>query len=148
MRKKNPILSNMASQELTEIPQRITYLRQDILQITQAQFADAINISQTYLSLLENGSRTITEPIIDQIFSQFKINPDWLYQGKGEIFQSGADFDKEKLIISQQKSAIDKLQTAYSLKESELNFISWYLSLTPKERGNFSKSLNLIKTLF
>lgn len=147
MRKKNPILSNMTPQELLAVTQRITYLRQDILQITQAQFADAVNISQTYLSLLESGNRTITEPIIDQLFSQFKVNPDWLYHGKGEILQPGADFDKEKLILSQQVNAMDKLQTAYSLKESEVNFISWYLSLSSKNRANFSKSLNLIKTL-
>ena len=43
---------------------RITYLRNDILHMTQAEFASTLKISQTYLCLLESGKKSITEAII------------------------------------------------------------------------------------
>lgn len=38
---------------------RITYLRNDILHMTQAEFASTLKISQTYLSLLESGKKAL-----------------------------------------------------------------------------------------
>lgn len=62
---------------------RITYLRNDILHMTQAEFASTLKISQTYLSLLESGKKSITEAIISKILTTFRINSDWLISGLG-----------------------------------------------------------------
>lgn len=143
------ILANMTEQELSAINKRLVYLRQNILQMTQSQFCDAIKISQTYLSLLENGQRKIKIQIILKISSALKINLDWLIYGIGNddnIFQSN-DYSKEIFTRSSQEEALTNLQKAFSLKESDKNFLSWYLALSQKERAALFKSLEAIKHL-
>lgn len=143
------ILANMTEQELSAINKRLVYLRQNILQMTQSQFCDAVKISQTYLSLLENGQRKIKIQIILKISSALKINLDWLIYGIGNddnIFQSN-DYSKEIFTRSSQEEALTNLQKAFSLKESDKNFLSWYLALSQKERAALFKSLEIIKHL-
>ena len=52
----NP-LAELNHAELQQITDRIIYLRQDVLCMSQQQFADVVGISQTYLSLLENQKK-------------------------------------------------------------------------------------------
>lgn len=138
-------LSDMTSQELLAVTERMTYLRRNLLQITQERFAKALNISQTYLSQLENGNRTITETVFDQLVSVFLINPDWLLSGEGDVFKPGSDMDTEKILLLQQEKALSDVQAAYSLNADDITLIRWYLSLSPQNREIAFKNLKMLK---
>ena len=147
--KSNAILDSLSAEELASISQRIKYLRTDILQMTQSEFANAANISQTYLSFLERGERDINIPFITNISSSLKINLDWLIYGIGDdsnIFAS-QHITKELLLKNSQEYALSELQKAYSLKNTDLDFLKWYLSLSKAERLHFVEATNTISKL-
>lgn len=131
--------STLNEEDLKNIASRITYLRNQVLHMTQSEFASVLNMSQTYLSLIESGKKTITKSTIDNILSTFKINMEWLLFGIGtdeDIFLSSS-YTKEYFTKSAQKSALSALQDAYQLKNNEIDFVNWYLSLSSKERSHF-----------
>ena len=136
MKNTNPTLNE---EDLKNTASRITYLRNQVLHMTQSEFASVLNVSQTYLSLIESGKKTITKSTIDNILSTFKINMEWLLFGVGtdeDIFLSSS-YTKEYFTKSAQESALSSLQDTYQLKNDEINFVNWYLSLSSKERSHF-----------
>ena len=147
--KYNSLLDSLSAEELTSISQRIKYLRTDILQMTQSEFANAANISQSYLSFLERGERDVNISFITNISSSLKINLDWLIYGIGDdsnIFAS-QNITKERLIKDNQEYALSESQKAYSLKTNDLDFLKWYLSLSKSERQHFVEATNTISKL-
>ena len=119
--------STLNGEDLKNITSRVIYLRNQILHMTQSEFASVLKMSQTYLSLIESGKKTITKSTIDNILSTFKVNMEWLLFGIGTEY-----FTK-----STQESALSALQNAYQLKNNETDFVKWYLSLSSKERSHF-----------
>lgn len=147
--KYNALLNSLSAEELARISQRIKHLRTDILQMTQSEFANAANISQTYLSFIERGEREVNISFITNISSSLKINLDWLIYGIGDdsnIFAS-QNITKELLIKDSQEYALSVLQKAYSLKTNDLDFLKWYLSLSKSERQHFVEATNTISKL-
>ena len=134
--------TDMSSDQLLAAAERMTYLRRDLLKVTQQRFAKTLQISQTYYSQLETGYRPLTESLFKQVVSAYHVNPDWLASGTGDIFMPGAELNKEKILLLQQEKALSELRTAYSLKAGELNFLKWYLSLPEEKRSLFTQSLN------
>lgn len=63
---------------------RIKQLRNK-MGLTQAEFANKINISRSHLSGLENGTRSFTERIICDVCREFDVNREWLENGHGEM---------------------------------------------------------------
>ena len=123
--------STLNGEDLKNITSRVIYLRNQILHMTQSEFASVLKMSQTYLSLIESG--------IDNILSTFKVNMEWLLFGIGtdeDIFLS-TSYTKEYFTKSTQESALSALQNAYQLKNDETDFVKWYLSLSSKERSHF-----------
>ena len=143
------IFTNMTEQELSEISARIIYLRQNILQYSQLQFATCIKLSQTYLSQIEGGKKHINSSIIRKIITTFNINTDWLLYGIGNddnIFQSES-ITKELITSAIRDDTLISLQRAYSLKEKDLAFLSSFLSMNRKEKDAFLSALTAIKEL-
>ena len=63
--------------------------------LTQQQFAQRINKTSGYISLLETGRRQLTEELINTICSVFSINEEWLRSGIGEMAESApVEIDK------------------------------------------------------
>jgi len=149
---KNPsqkLLDSFSPDELSSIIDRIKYLRNDFLHMTQTQFALSANISQTYLSQLENGNRKINMSTILNISSALKINLDWLIYGIGDdknIFASG-NITKDLIVEANQSDVLQQLQKAYSLKKDELEYISWFLSLSSKDKQQYISAINALTTL-
>lgn len=140
----NP-LTELSTVELQKITNRIVYLRQHIFHMTQHQFADMIEISQPYLSLLENQKKELNMDTLMQIASSLNINFDWLIYGAGgndNIFQK--DHDKH----FQKKEALTALKKAYSLGSSDIEFIKNYLTLSDKERSSVAKASDALRKLF
>ena len=150
MKKTNTILDTLSAEERSSISGRIKHLRCDILHMTQSEFAATVKISQSYLSFFENGDRDINMSAITSIATSLRINLDWLIYGIGDddnIFAS-ENITKDFFVQSNQASVLKELQKAYSLKSAEISFLEWYLSLEPKRRQDFLKSINTLSALF
>ena len=63
---------------------RVRQIR-DHFGLTQQQFAQRINKSSGYISLIETDRQAITEALINSICSVFPINEEWLRSGIGEM---------------------------------------------------------------
>ena len=143
------LLDNLSKDELADIAYRIKYLRNDILHMTQSQFALSVKISQTYLSQIENGNKKINMSTILLISAALKVNLDWLIYGMGtddNIFGS-EKVTKDSLIHSAQAAALQELQNSFSLKNNELDFLSWFLNLSSKDRQRYIDAVNILSSI-
>lgn len=60
--------------------------------LTQEEFGKKIGIeSRAHISALENGNRTITDRIINDVCREFNVNEEWLRTGKGEMYKTTTD---------------------------------------------------------
>ena len=67
------------------ISKRIKYLRQT-LNMSQAEFAKAIYISNGYIAELECEHRRVNDRIIHLISLTFGVKENWLKTGEGDMF--------------------------------------------------------------
>ena len=123
---------------IASISERISYLRNDILHMTQAEFSSSLKISQTYLSLIESGKKNITEAIITNILTTFHVNADWFISGIGtdqDIFLDSTP--KPYIPLLDSETVLHELQKLCHLSDNETSFISWFVSLPEKDRTIF-----------
>lgn len=64
---------------------RILYLRKS-KNLSQADFAKAINLSQNFVWMVEKGQREPSDRTISDICRVFGVDPVWLRTGAGEPF--------------------------------------------------------------
>ena len=67
------------------INERIKHLR-TTLQMSQAEFAKAIFISNSYIAELEGANRKVNDRIIHLMSLTFGVNETWLKHGTGNMF--------------------------------------------------------------
>ena len=79
---------------------RIKLLRND-LKLTQKEFGDAIKVSNSNISNIENGSVNLTDRNIYEICSKFNVNKDWLKHGIGDVYIDLNKEDEIKNIINE-----------------------------------------------
>lgn len=65
--------------------ERILLLRKE-LKMSQAAFAEKINVSRNFIGLVECGDRNFSERTIDDICQIFNVRKEWLKTGKGEMW--------------------------------------------------------------
>lgn len=57
------------------------------LKLSQEELGNSIGIkSRAHISSLENGTRTITDRIINDICKTYNVNENWFRTGEGEMF--------------------------------------------------------------
>ena len=61
--------------------------------INQVKFAEELNLSRNFISLVETGAREPSDRTIKDICLKFGVNETWLRTGEGEMF---LPMDKEK----------------------------------------------------
>ena len=66
------------------IGERIKFLRKEILNLTQQEFADALNISRSNLGNIEIGRVATTDRTRADICSKYNVSPHWLSTGVGD----------------------------------------------------------------
>jgi transcriptional regulator with XRE-family HTH domain len=71
------------------INKRIAELRKK-LGLSKAKFAERIGITGQFVSMVESGKSKFTEANIRLICFTFKVNEEWLREGKGEMMDDGA----------------------------------------------------------
>ena len=79
---------------------RIKLLRKD-LKLTQKEFGDAIKVSNSNISNIENGSVNLTDRNIYEICSKFNVNKAWLKHGIGDVYIDLNKEDEIKNIINE-----------------------------------------------
>lgn len=67
------------------VNQRIKILRTE-LALTQLEFANTIGVTQTALSHIESGRNGISYDVFLNIIRTFSVNPFWIMEGKGHMF--------------------------------------------------------------
>lgn len=72
---------------------RIKELRK-YLKLNQTEFANKLGITMQGLQLWEYGKSGIKESSLRLIESQFDVNPEWLREGKGEMFMTDEALQK------------------------------------------------------
>lgn len=140
-------INNLSEHELKDISSRITHLRNDILHMTQLEFCTILDISQTYLSLIENGKKQLQKDTIDKILITFRVNIEWLLYGVGsdeEIFLSDV-ITKDYLTQSSQNEVLTNLKKVFQLKDRDIQFIKWYLDLPTFARTSFHSIIDKLK---
>ncbi len=66
--------------------------------LTQEEFAKKIDLTKNYISLVENGGRTLADRTVSDICRIFSINEEWLKTGNGEM--KSPDEDEEAAYVS------------------------------------------------
>lgn len=67
--------------------ERIKQLR-SALNLTQQQFAEAVNLSRNYIAAMETGRREPGARTISDICRVYGVNEVWLRTGAGEMFRA------------------------------------------------------------
>lgn len=64
---------------------RIRELRK-LLNITQTDFADKLNLSRNFIFMVEKGDRQPSDRTVSDICREFNVSEHWLRTGEGEPF--------------------------------------------------------------
>jgi len=96
------------------------------LGIKQLDFARRIHFTQSYVSMVLSGVKTSPSPrFFDAICREFSVNPEWLANGKGDVYfipgQSLRTEDAEllakyRLLPSGEQRIIEEIINAFLLK--------------------------------
>lgn len=115
--------------QLKEINERLRKIM-GIENITQAELAEKIMVSQAYISKLfkENTDKTPSDRLIKIICSQFNVNERWLRTGEGEMF-----IQKSREEIMAEYAA----ELTFGDDEFIQNFVKKYMQLSPENKKLF-----------
>lgn len=64
---------------------RLKDLRKN-LEMSQEAFAKELGLTKNYISLVENGNRSLSDQSVKVLCSLFNVNEEWLRTGNGEMF--------------------------------------------------------------
>lgn len=90
---------------------RIKEVRQ-LTGLTQAQFADRLNISRNYIALMEIGDRVPSDRTIADICREFGVSEHWLRTGEGEMQIQMSEDDELTQIFTEIGASDDELAKA------------------------------------
>ena len=85
---------------LDSVGERVKAVRES-MNMTQAEFSDALNISRSNLANLEKGRYRITDRMINDICREFNVNAEWLTEGRGEMFRELTKNEKVAAFIGE-----------------------------------------------
>lgn len=113
----------MTKNNLSDIPDRIKYLREEILKIKQNEMSVKLGLQRGSLSDIERKkTKNVTDRVINDICREFSVNEDWLRYGTEPIF------------IENDSTIVTQLANEYNLNSRGIKFIETYLNLTPEQQ--------------
>ena len=112
---------------------RITKIRTDAGK-NKAEFANSLNVSASLITMLENGTRELTNRTAADICEKFNVNSVWLETGEGEPYNDSVT------------PAIKLLKAEYNLDDLDIQIIEKYLELSPIERQVFKDYIKKIRS--
>lgn len=111
--------------------------------LTQEEFAKKIDLTKNYISLVENGGRTLADRTVSDICRIFSINENWLRTGSGEM--RNPEEDEEAAYVSELLEDTDNdlydlikaiMKTYCESSESDKNILK---SFTKNLKNNLDK---------
>lgn len=145
-KQQNSVIENMSADEVQAIINRVIHLRKNVLKMSQSKFSAITNISQAYLSQIENGRKTISITILLQISANLNVNLDWLLYGTGE--DQNIFTEATTSVLVNKENALSNLVKIFSLNSTDEHFLSWYLALSTAERQLFTDALSAFSHLY
>ena len=121
MKKPASILDTLSDEEMASVVRRIIYLRTEKENLSQKQFAEKLQISQSYISQLESRKKPLTKSAYEKIIAYFCVLPEWLLYGNTSNDSIYADRDEKSLIAN--------------------DFIVWYGSLLVEEQAALARAI-------
>ena len=115
---------------MADIKDRIKLAR-TTLGKTQAEFAQAINRTQSLFARYENGTNNINDRTIADICREFNVNEQWLRAGEGPMFKQQDNLDN--------MLTADVAKLVRSSDEFTKKLIHNYLSLPQEARDEVKK---------
>ena len=97
------------------IHERLRQLRKQ-LGLTTRAFGESIGLSNTTITNIERGRRSITERTIRDICRVHDVNQDWLIKGTGPVFLAGL----EQLNINEDVMALVRQYAQLNKEDKEL----------------------------
>lgn len=76
--------------QMNTVGERLKYLR-ETLGLSQVEFAERVEMEQSYLSKLEKGHKGLGKRLLKIMSSTFGFNENWLLTGEGEMFPEKKD---------------------------------------------------------
>lgn len=116
----------------------IEWLKTNRKIFNNADLAAVLNVSQTYVSLLCNGKKPITENLVKNLVNKFpNIKEKWLLTGEGPMVNVVAK-------TSQKEADEDERQAKIKLLEKELSDLKVMVAQLQEDKSNLNDT---IKTL-
>ncbi|WP_428668042.1 XRE family transcriptional regulator [Runella sp.] len=82
--------------QMLTVGERLKHLR-ETLGFNQVEFAERIEMEQSYLSKLEKGHKGLGKRLLKDMISTFGFNGDWLMTGEGEMFLKNTGEIKQEM---------------------------------------------------
>ena len=106
----------MKALKIESIAERIKAVRAK-LHISQRELAKGVFVSPSYFCDIEVNKRKITERIIHLISVIYKVNKEWLKNGKGEMFSASMTEVRLEIFASVFRE-LDELMQDYLIKQA------------------------------
>ena len=90
--------------------------------LSQADFAEMLNLKRNSISLIELGKRNPSDRTILDICNTFSVSEEWLRTGSGKPF------------IETPSSTMEQLKKEFRLDDFSYNLVYQYLKLAPEQR--------------
>jgi transcriptional regulator with XRE-family HTH domain len=116
-----------------------------LLEFTQREFSDALDIKQGSYSDVERGKAGISAVLLKNLIRRFRINPLWLCEGEGEMF---IDKPEEQTLRHQNTSPAHKVDhsTRNSTLDSSTEFQE-HAKLLEQQQDNLENLKSIIDFL-
>ena len=124
---------------MADIKDRIKLVR-TTLGKTQAEFAQAINRTQSLFARYENGTNNINDRTIADICREFNVNEQWLRTGEGPMFKQQSDIDNQlaaevaKLISSEDEFTKKLIHAYLSLPDDAKDKVKDFVTALMKDK--------------
>ena len=124
---------------MADIKDRIKLAR-TTLGKTQAEFAQAINRTQSLFARYENGTNNINDRTIADICREFNVNEQWLRTGEGPMFKQQRDIDNQlaaevaKLIQSEDEFTKKLIHAYLSLPDDAKDKVKDFVTALMKDK--------------
>ena len=103
---------------------RIAYIRKQA-GINQTDFAEKLNLTKNYISLIENGNRIPSDRTITDICREFNVNEIWLRTGEGDPFQEESRQEQIMKFAAQTIKGSDEFRKQFVSMLAKLDVEDW-----------------------
>lgn len=113
---------------------RIKAVRQQ-LGLNQLEFGERIGVSDATISMYESERRTPKKQSLQLICEKFGVNPEWLTDGVGEMFDNA------------NPNLLERIAKEYRLTDLEKNIVKIYLELPAPQKESIAAFLRDVASL-